>query len=84
MVSNKGVKKPGPRTTSKVTVWVWQARGQGGPFRFSDKKPQHNPTDVRTYKLTQEELDIWLDVQAEYAVLQENLQCILKGMFNPA
>jgi hypothetical protein len=37
------------------------------------------------FKMTQEELDIWLDVQAEYAVLQENLHCILKkNMFRPA
>lgn len=83
MALNGGAKRFGLKKHSKITVWVWQARGQGGVFRFSDEKPQHDPVNVCTYKLTQEELDIWLDVQAEYAVLQENLQCILKGMFKP-
>ena len=85
---NKGTQKLKRRNVSKITVWVWYANGKHGTPRFmaGEKKPNLVAADNAVpFKMTQKELDIWLDVQAEYEVLQENLHCILKkNMFKPA
>ena len=87
MVSSKDTPKLKRSKSSKVTVWVWYTNGKQGAVSFlaSEKKPNLVAADnAVSYKMTQEDLDTWLDVQAEYAILQENLHCILGKMFKPA